>query len=97
LKLEVAAPGQLRYTSAGVGSGSLDGREERVEGVAYELDITTPFGQRMQNLRFRGSPLSLRRKFVPGDEQLAVDLDGTIEGEHARMMEAVCSRNLYPG
>ncbi len=28
------------------------------EGVDYEIDITKPFGQRIQQLRFRGQPLS---------------------------------------
>ncbi|MEP7310478.1 MAG: bifunctional UDP-sugar hydrolase/5'-nucleotidase [Acidobacteriota bacterium] len=28
------------------------------EGVSYDLDVTRPFGQRVQNLRFRGQPLS---------------------------------------
>jgi 2',3'-cyclic-nucleotide 2'-phosphodiesterase/3'-nucleotidase len=28
------------------------------EGVAYELDISKPVGQRVQNLRFRGQPLN---------------------------------------
>ena len=32
------------------------------EGVTYDLDISKPFGQRIQNLRFRGQPLSLTRK-----------------------------------
>ena len=32
------------------------------EGVTYELDISKPIGQRIQNLRFRGQPLSLTRK-----------------------------------
>src|SRR5215207_9200323 len=29
------------------------------EGVTYELDISKPIGQRIQNLRFRGHPLAL--------------------------------------
>ena len=32
------------------------------EGVTYELDISKPVGQRIQNLRFRGQPLSPSRK-----------------------------------
>jgi len=32
------------------------------EGVTYDLDITKPIGQRIQNLRFRGQPLSMTRK-----------------------------------
>jgi len=32
------------------------------EGVTYDVDISKPFGQRIQNLRFRGQPLSLTRK-----------------------------------
>jgi 2',3'-cyclic-nucleotide 2'-phosphodiesterase / 3'-nucleotidase len=32
------------------------------EGVTYELDISKPVGQRIQNLRFRGQPLSPTRK-----------------------------------
>jgi 2',3'-cyclic-nucleotide 2'-phosphodiesterase / 3'-nucleotidase len=32
------------------------------EGVTYELDISKPIGQRIQNLRFRGQPLSPTRK-----------------------------------
>lgn len=32
------------------------------EGVTYELDITKPFGQRIQNLRFRGQPLKPTQK-----------------------------------
>ena len=32
------------------------------EGVTYDLDISKPVGQRIQNLRFRGQPLSLTRK-----------------------------------
>ncbi|MCA1817235.1 MAG: 5'-nucleotidase C-terminal domain-containing protein, partial [Acidobacteria bacterium] len=28
------------------------------EGVTYDLDITKPAGQRIQNLRFRGQPLN---------------------------------------
>jgi 2',3'-cyclic-nucleotide 2'-phosphodiesterase/3'-nucleotidase len=32
------------------------------EGVTYELDITKPIGQRIQNLRFEGRPLGPNRK-----------------------------------
>jgi 2',3'-cyclic-nucleotide 2'-phosphodiesterase/3'-nucleotidase len=32
------------------------------EGVTYDLDISKPFGQRIQNLRFRNQPLSPTRK-----------------------------------
>src|ERR1044071_2759320 len=32
------------------------------EGVTYDLDISKPIGQRIQNLRFRGQPLSMTRK-----------------------------------
>ena len=32
------------------------------EGVTYELDISKPIGQRIQNLRFHGQPLSLTKK-----------------------------------
>ena len=32
------------------------------EGVTYDLDITKPIGQRIQNLRFHGQPLSMTRK-----------------------------------
>jgi 2',3'-cyclic-nucleotide 2'-phosphodiesterase/3'-nucleotidase len=32
------------------------------EGVTYELDIRKPFGERIQNLRFRGQPLSPTQK-----------------------------------
>jgi len=32
------------------------------EGVTYDLDISKPIGQRIQNLRFRGQPLSLSKK-----------------------------------
>ncbi len=32
------------------------------EGVTYDLDISKPVGQRIQNLRFRGQPLALTRK-----------------------------------
>ena len=32
------------------------------EGVTYDLDISKPIGQRIQNLRFRGQPLSPAKK-----------------------------------
>ena len=32
------------------------------EGVSYDLDISKPIGSRIQNLRFKGQPLSLTRK-----------------------------------
>src|SRR5215203_628532 len=32
------------------------------EGVTYDLDISKPFGQRIQNLRFRGQPLAPTKK-----------------------------------
>lgn len=32
------------------------------EGVTYELDISKPIGERIQNLRFRGQPLSPSKK-----------------------------------
>jgi 2',3'-cyclic-nucleotide 2'-phosphodiesterase / 3'-nucleotidase len=32
------------------------------EGVTYELDISKPIGQRIQNLRFRGQPLAPAKK-----------------------------------
>jgi 2',3'-cyclic-nucleotide 2'-phosphodiesterase/3'-nucleotidase len=32
------------------------------EGVTYDLDISKPIGQRIQNLRFRGQPLSPSKK-----------------------------------
>ena len=32
------------------------------EGVTYELDISKPIGQRIQNLRFRGQPLAPSKK-----------------------------------
>jgi len=32
------------------------------EGVTYDLDISKPLGQRIQNLRFRGQPLSPSKK-----------------------------------
>ena len=33
------------------------------EGVTYELDISRPMGRRIQNLRFRGQPISPTQKF----------------------------------
>jgi 2',3'-cyclic-nucleotide 2'-phosphodiesterase/3'-nucleotidase len=30
---------------------------DMAEGVTYELDVTRPFGQRIQNLKFKGQPL----------------------------------------
>jgi 2',3'-cyclic-nucleotide 2'-phosphodiesterase (5'-nucleotidase family) len=32
------------------------------EGVSYDLDISKPIGSRIQNLRFKGQPLSMTRK-----------------------------------
>jgi 2',3'-cyclic-nucleotide 2'-phosphodiesterase/3'-nucleotidase len=32
------------------------------EGVTYELDITKPYGSRIQNLLFKGKPLALAQK-----------------------------------
>lgn len=32
------------------------------EGVSYDLDISKPVGQRIQNLRFHGAPLSMTQK-----------------------------------
>src|SRR5690349_8844866 len=32
------------------------------EGVTYDLDISKPIGSRIQNLRFKGQPLSMTRK-----------------------------------
>ena len=32
------------------------------EGVSYDLDITKPYGSRIQNLSFKGQPLSLTQK-----------------------------------
>jgi 2',3'-cyclic-nucleotide 2'-phosphodiesterase/3'-nucleotidase len=32
------------------------------EGVSYDLDLTKPTGQRIQNLRFRGEPLNPAQK-----------------------------------
>jgi 2',3'-cyclic-nucleotide 2'-phosphodiesterase (5'-nucleotidase family) len=32
------------------------------EGVTYELDLSKPLGSRIQNLRFKGQPLSMTRK-----------------------------------
>jgi len=33
------------------------------EGVSYEIDLTKPIGQRIQNLRFRGQPVRSDQKF----------------------------------
>jgi len=35
---------------------------DMAEGVTYELDISKPFGQRIQNLKFKGQPLSPTQK-----------------------------------
>jgi 2',3'-cyclic-nucleotide 2'-phosphodiesterase / 3'-nucleotidase len=35
---------------------------DMAEGVTYDLDLTKPFGQRIQNLTFKGQPLSLTQK-----------------------------------
>ncbi len=35
---------------------------DMAEGVTYDLDLTKPFGQRVQNLKFKGQPLSPSRK-----------------------------------
>ena len=32
------------------------------EGVSYDIDLTKPFGQRIQNLKFKGQPLSPAQK-----------------------------------
>ena len=32
------------------------------EGVTYDIDLTKPLGQRIQNLKFKGQPLSLTQK-----------------------------------
>jgi 2',3'-cyclic-nucleotide 2'-phosphodiesterase/3'-nucleotidase len=32
------------------------------EGVTYDLDISKPFGQRIQNLRYHGQPLDPKQK-----------------------------------
>ena len=36
---------------------------DMAEGVTYDLDITRPFGQRIQNLKFKGKPLTPTQKF----------------------------------
>jgi 2',3'-cyclic-nucleotide 2'-phosphodiesterase/3'-nucleotidase len=36
---------------------------DMAEGVSYELDVTRPFGQRIQNLKFNGQPLNPAQKF----------------------------------
>jgi len=33
------------------------------EGVNYDLDISKPFGQRIQNLSFQGKPVRPEQKF----------------------------------
>lgn len=35
---------------------------DMAEGVTYDLDLTKPVGQRIQNLKFKGQPLSLAQK-----------------------------------
>jgi 2',3'-cyclic-nucleotide 2'-phosphodiesterase/3'-nucleotidase len=35
---------------------------DMAEGVSYELDVTKPFGQRIQNLKFKGRPLDPSQK-----------------------------------
>lgn len=35
---------------------------DMAEGVTYDLDLTKPFGQRIQNLKFKGQPLSPTQK-----------------------------------
>jgi 2',3'-cyclic-nucleotide 2'-phosphodiesterase / 3'-nucleotidase len=35
---------------------------DMAEGVTYDLDLTKPFGQRVQNLKFKGQPLSPTQK-----------------------------------
>lgn len=35
---------------------------DMAEGVTYDLDLTKPFGQRIQNLKFKDQPLSMTRK-----------------------------------
>jgi len=35
---------------------------DMAEGVTYELDVTKPFGQRIQNLKFKGQPLPPTQK-----------------------------------
>ncbi len=35
---------------------------DMAQGVSYELDLTRPFGQRVQNLTFKGQPLSPTQK-----------------------------------
>jgi 2',3'-cyclic-nucleotide 2'-phosphodiesterase/3'-nucleotidase len=32
------------------------------EGVSYDIDLTKPIGQRIQNLKFKGQPLSMTQK-----------------------------------
>src|SRR5207248_7412024 len=35
---------------------------DMAEGVTYDLDITRPFGQRIQNLKFKGQPVAPAQK-----------------------------------
>jgi 2',3'-cyclic-nucleotide 2'-phosphodiesterase / 3'-nucleotidase len=35
---------------------------DMAEGVTYDLDVTKPFGQRIQNLKFKGQPLNPTQK-----------------------------------
>jgi 2',3'-cyclic-nucleotide 2'-phosphodiesterase/3'-nucleotidase len=35
---------------------------DMAEGVTYDLDVTKPFGQRVQNLKFKGQPLNPAQK-----------------------------------
>ncbi len=35
---------------------------DMAEGVTYEIDLTKPFGQRIQNLRFQGRPVTATQK-----------------------------------
>jgi 2',3'-cyclic-nucleotide 2'-phosphodiesterase / 3'-nucleotidase len=35
---------------------------DMAQGVSYELDVTKPFGQRIQNLKFKGQPLDPKQK-----------------------------------
>ena len=41
------------------------------QGVNYDIDLTKPFGQRIQNLTFKGKPLSPTQKFRRRHEQLS--------------------------
>lgn len=55
-------------------------------GVDYELDLSKPAGERVQNVRFRGAPLSddQQLKLVVSSERYAVQLKGQslISGEY---------------